>query len=88
MKRACVVVAMMLSLLFSTTPLAVAAPYISCPGGYIAKSGDECPPFQTPISIHPGYGGGGAPIGGGPHTGGGLLGTVGRVLGGLTGGLL
>ena len=83
MKRGCAVVVMILSLLFGTAPVASAAPYISCPGGYIARVGDECPPFRTPISIHPGKGGSG-----GPNGGGGLLGTIGRVLGGLTGGLL
>lgn len=83
MKRVGAVMVMTLSLLFGATPVATAAPYVSCPGGYIAKTGDQCPPFRTPISVHPGKAGGGG--GGG---GGGLLGTVGRILGGLTGGLL
>lgn len=83
MKRAGVVVLMTLGLIFSSTTVANAVPpqYISCPGGYIVPVPEPCPPFRTPISIHPG----GPPGGGG---GGGLLGTVGRILGGLTGGLL
>lgn len=71
-----------IALVSGTPGVASAAPYVSCPGGYIAPTYGDCPPFRTPISVHPGRSGGG---GGG---GGGLLGTIGRVLGGLTGGLL
>lgn len=69
----------------SAAPLASADPgptYVSCPGGYIAHSLGDCPPYpRPPIGITGHSGGGGA-------GGGGLLGTIGRVLGGLTGGLL
>lgn len=56
------------------------APYVSCPGGYIATTGSECPRFQTPLSPSPGHGGGGGnlPVGGGR---GGLLGLgIGGIL--------
>lgn len=85
MKRALVVVFMSVGLVIASPGNTVAAPlpsapYISCPGGYIAKTGSECPPFHTPISVHPGQRGGG---GGNPNGGGGLLGTIGRIVGGL-----
>jgi hypothetical protein len=51
------------------------APYVSCPGGYIAASVDKCPPVVKHRTTDRA-----APIGGGP---GGLLG-----LGGLLGGVL
>ena len=54
-------------------PSAAAAPYVSCPGGYLTTSYDECP--QVPQHRPP------APYGGhgGPHGGllGGLLGGLG-----------
>ena len=79
MKRLAGAVMIVVSLAFA--PVASAAPYISCPGGYIAQSGGDCPPYpRHPASVGPRGGGGG------PH-GGGLLGTIGRVLGGI-GGLL
>lgn len=83
MKRRAAVVMVVVMVLVGT-PSASAAPYISCPGGYIADSGDKCPPFRTPISVHPGRVGGG----GGGAGGGGLIGTIGRIVHGLTGGLL
>lgn len=63
-------------------PTASAAPYVSCIDGHIAPTLQMCPPPRhSPISV--------VPRGGGPHGGGGgLFGTIGRVLGGLTGGLL
>ena len=85
MKRVMTVVAIVITLGLGIAPVANANPpqYISCPGGYIVPVPEPCPPFTTPISIHPGQP---PPTGGGG--GGGLLGAVGRVLGGLTGGLL
>lgn len=86
MKRVVAVMAMMASFYGGPAALAFAdgnPQYFDCPGGYIVPLGRACPPFQTPISIHPGTP---APVGGG--AGGGLLGTVGRILGGLTGGIL
>lgn len=82
MRRVGAAVMIVIALLMGSQGVATAAPYVSCPGGYIAASGDKCPPFRTPISVHPGKGGGGT------KGGGGLLGTVGRILGGLSGGLL
>jgi len=80
MKRAMAVVVMAVSVMFA--PVASAAPYVSCPGGYIAHDLGECPQWPRPAIGITGHGGGGG------GSGGGLLGTIGRVLGGLTGGLL
>lgn len=54
---------------------AQAAPYVSCPGGYIAKSLGDCPPLQKhTVPQSP-------PVGGGPHGRGGLLGLgIGGIL--------
>lgn len=39
---------------------ASAAPYVSCPGGYIAPSLDQCPPIaKHPVGGKPPLGGGG-----------------------------
>jgi hypothetical protein len=55
-----------------------AAPYVSCPGGFIAKTYDKCPPVQ----IHRAPGSGGS---GGPRGRGGDGGLLGGLLGGLDG---
>lgn len=58
--------------------VASAAPYVSCPGGYIAPSLDQCPPVtKHPVGGPHGGGGGG----GGGGVLGNLLGSLG--LGGL-----
>lgn len=67
-------------LVMTPVPVASAAPYISCPGGVIVYDRDECPPYRTPFSVHPGKG-----SGGGTGGGGGLLGTLGRIVGGIGG---
>lgn len=77
-KVAAVVIAA--GLVLTPVPVASAAPFVSCPGGYIARTLDECPPFRTPISVAPGKGSGGGNSGGG-----GLLGTLGRIVGGIGG---
>lgn len=59
---------------------AFAAPYVSCPGGYIAPALKDCPPIaKHPVGGPAPRGGGGSPGGGGVL--GGLLGHLG--LGGL-----
>lgn len=63
--------------------LALAPPYDQCDQINFARANPGlC--YEGPLGSFPG--GGGAPVGGGGS--GGLLGTIGRVLGGLTGGLL
>lgn len=69
------VAAAVLAAAFAVAAVAGAAPYVSCPGGYIAKSLADCPP--VPIHVPPNQGRGT----GGPRGGGGLL-------GGLLGGLI
>jgi hypothetical protein len=59
---------------------ATAAPYYSCRDGRIVQNASDCLIPRQPISVLPG-----AP---GHGDGGGLLGTIHRLLGGLTGGLL
>lgn len=72
------VIAMLLAFWFLFAPLPL-APYVSCPGGYIVKSYDQCPPIKKPTTIYPGHGSGGSNVVGGGGGG---------ILGGLLGGLL
>lgn len=88
MKRMASAAAISLVLVFGAPGTVSADPggsgILTCPGGHLVRRapGAECPPYpRNPISVAPGGGGG-------PGRGGGLIGTIGRVLGGLTGGLL
>lgn len=52
--------------IFGSSGLAYGAPYVSCPGGFIAPSYDKCPPVQHHYPPPPqgGHGGNSGLLGG------------------------